>query len=225
MKAFIVFRDRVSYGKRCRKALRDAGLDVVVADHGSTYPPAVAWLRQLERYGDMPVLRRGPGHHPRDLWSDPAFRELCGDERYIVTDPDVIPSEDCPWDWPQYLSGLLDEYGRAKAGLGLRLDRIPENYQWREKVLGWEAQFWLSQLRDGVYGTVIDTTLAMYRPLAESTGFVIDDAIRTGHPYVADHVSWYEDLDDPTPEQAYYHEHAEPGISFWTLRSKSAWGS
>jgi hypothetical protein len=223
LKAFIIFRDRVTYGQRCMAALLSAGLEPVVVDHGSSWVVALTWLSSLERDG-MLVLRRGGGHHPRDLWRWEPFREACGDGRYIVTDPDVVPSADCPADWPDRLGEALDRSGRPKAGLGLRLDRIPEHYQRREQVLSWEAQFWDKPLDDGTYDAIIDTTLALYRPLPESPAFSVE-AVRTGPPYVADHLAWYEDLADLSPEMRHYHEHADPGISYWTLRGRSVWGN
>ena len=160
------------------------------------------------------MLRRDGGH-PRDIWGWAPFLGMCGGDRYIVTDCDVVPSEECPADWPEYLSHVLDTHPDCrKAGLGLRTDRIPEHYRWRDRVIGWEAQYWLAELEDGVFEANVDTTLAMYRPLHEM-GFGLDASLRTGPPYVADHLAWYENLDGLTPELAWYHEHAEPGISFW----------
>ena len=223
MKAFIIFRDRVSYAQRCYAALLAAGLEPVVVDHGSSWVAALTWLSSLERDG-LPVLQRGGGHHPQKLWHWEPFREACGDSRYIVTDPDVVPSEDCPADWPDVLGEALDRTGRPKAGLGLRLDRIPAHYQRRQQALEWEAQFWKDPLDGGLYDAIVDTTLALYRPLTESPSFEVT-AVRTGPPYVADHLAWYEDLGNLTPELAHYHEHADPGISYWTLPGKSVWGN
>lgn len=215
MKAFVIFRDRVSYGRLCVEALMAAGLEVVIVDHGSTWPDAVNWIRDLRKNG-IQVADDGGGH-PRDLWTRSWFRQACAQERYIVTDPDVIPSGDCPADWVSHLSNVLDKYSFFhKAGLGLRLDRIPQHYAWRERVDGWEQQFWQNQLEPGVYNANIDTTLALHVPLMEQ-GAHSFTALRTGFPYVADHLAWYENLDQLTPEQRYYHEHAEPMISHWTV--------
>lgn len=221
MKAFIIMRDRASYARRGVAAFTRAGLEPVVADHGSTYGPALDWLATLERDGTARVLRKGGGH-PRDLWGWPPFRELVSDEPYVVTDADVAPSDDCPLDWPDRLADLLDRYpGYHKAGLGLRLDLIPETYQWHNKVMSWESRFWQFPIEDEVYAGGIDTTLALYRPGAS---FAVDGALRTGHPYVADHLSWYENLDDLSPEIEWYVTHAEPGISHWTTLDRSNWG-
>ena len=226
MKAFIIFRDRVTYASRCAAALTEAGLDVVIADHGSTWPPALAWLAEAEADG-VPVLRRGGGH-PRGLWSYPPFNELRGADRYLVTDCDVVPSGDCPADWPEKLGELLDAHPRAvKAGLGLRTDDIPESYQRRDQVIAWESQFWQYPVADTpvpAYWAGIDTTLAVYR---ENAGFVLETMLnlRTAPPYLASHLAWHEDLDDPAEEIRYYYAHAEPGISHWTTRGHSNFGN
>jgi hypothetical protein len=223
VKAFVIFRDRVTYGRPCVTALQSAGLDVVIADHGTTHPEALAWLQDLQRAG-TPVMYCGAGHHPRDLWNHNWFRDMCGPGQYIVTDPDVIPSDDCPPDWPEHLARVLDAHpGCHKAGLGLRTDRIPARYPRRERVIEWERQFWQQDAGDGAYHAPVDTTLALHVPL-EQQGMHSFAAVRTGHPYVADHLAWYENHDNLPDDLCHYHEHAESGISFWTLAGRSAWG-
>jgi hypothetical protein len=220
VKAFIIFRDRVTYGKQCYQAMQDAGLEPVVVDHGSTWPVALAWLDVLEASGAV-VLRRGGGH-PRDMWNWEPFCAVRGEDRYVVTDPDVIPSPGCPLDWPSHLETMLDKYpGLAKAALGLRIDNLPDCYSRKQQVTDWENQFWQDELDPGVYRAPVDTTLAMYR---ERSAFLMD-GIRTGFPYVADHLAWHEDLEELPAETAYYYEHAERGISHWAARGHSAWGN
>jgi len=232
MKAFIIFRDRVTYAHLCLTAMTEAGLDPVIVDQGSSWPLAKDYLVAMRTAG-VQVLYRGGGH-PRTLWDWEPFRQACGQERYVVTDCDVVPSDDCPLDWPGQLSWLLDQHpGYPKAGLGLRLDRIPDTYQRKDHVLKWEQKFWDESLNGAqmngakVYSAPIDTTLALYRPLQEQPGQTFDitlNAIRTGYPYVADHVAWYEDYDELDEELRWYHEHAEPGISYWTVAGRSTWG-
>lgn len=223
MKSIVIFRDRVTYARRCWVALAKAGLEPVIVDHGSTWPAALEFLGEAEDGGTL-VLRRGGGHHPQSLWGWEPFRAACGSGRYIVTDPDVVPSEDCPADWAVRLGWVLDRFPQAKAGLGLRVDRVPAHYQRRGHVLSWEQQFWRDRLADGVYAAAVDTTLALYRPLSEVPEFPLASAARTGFPYVADHLAWYEDLDNLPPELSYYYEHADPGIAYWATAGRSAWG-
>lgn len=225
MKAFVIFRDRVTYGRLCVDALAAAGLEPVVVDHGSTWEPAKDWLAELAAAG-VPVMRKGGGH-PRKLWDWALFRGIVGTaERYIVTDPDVIPADGCPLDWPDHLGWVLDEHPDAtKAGLGLRIDNIPDSYLRHDQLIAWETRYWQYPVADGVYRADIDTTLALYRPLAKMHDFVLAGAFRTGPPYVADHLAWHEDLENPSEEIRYYYEHAEPGIAHWTVSGRSNFGN
>lgn len=221
VKAFIIFRDRVTYGRLCLAAFQAAGLETTIVDHGSTWPEAVDWLRELKKSG-VPVIDEGGGN-PRDLWQREWFRSACAREKYVVNDPDVIPSEECPPDWPQHLSEILDRHPNYhKIGLGLRIDRIPEHYTQRSNVIGWEAHFWDHEVEHGVYHADVDTTLAVHIPMMDM-GCHSFSAMRTGFPYVADHVAWYEDYRNLSEELAYYHSHAEEGISCWTPRKEAPW--
>lgn len=224
MRAFIIFRDRVTYAHLCLTAMTEAGLEPAVIDQGSTWPLALDWLKVLEAAGVL-VLRRGGGH-PRGLWDWPPFREACGDGRYVVTDPDTVPADDCPRDWPAVLGGLLDRHPEAaKAGLSLRTGNLPGHYSRRDQVIRWEQGFWEHPVDGGqAYRAGIDTTLAMYRPLSEQPMFSIDASLRAAPPYAADHLAWHEDLDALPEEIAWYYEHAEPGITHWAARGRSTFG-
>jgi hypothetical protein len=219
MRAFIIFRDRVTYGRLCFKAMQDAGLEVFIVDHGTTWPEAVEWLVELKKSGIQVIDDYG---HPRDLWERPWFRAICASEQYVVTDPDVVPSEGCPLDWPQRLSELLRKYPTYhKVGLGLRIDNLPLHYQKRGDAIGWESHFWDTPVEDNVFHADVDTTLAVHLPTMEM-GAHSFRALRTGFPYVADHLAWHEDLDNLSPEMQYYHEHAERGMCSWTLPGRGA---
>lgn len=211
MKAFIIFRDRVTYAKRCALVLARAGLDVHVVDHGSSLPAALAWLDELENDWGAPVMRRGGNAYPWQLWQWAPFRDLMQNdsEPYVVTDPDVIPSGDCPADWLGRLATVLDRSGCVKVGLGLRLDRVPDDDAGR-KVLAYEEQFWADAWEPGIYRANVDTTLALHRPFTQYPVFALGPALRLGFPYVADHLAWYE-RGPLTPELAWYHAHADAG--------------
>jgi hypothetical protein len=212
-------RDRVTYARQCLAALAAAGLEVHVADHASTWPAALAWLAGLEESGEAVVHRRGENAYPWALWQWGPFRDVMSgdDQPYVVTDPDVIPSGDCPADWPQRLAGLLAASQArpgprgpcVKAGLGLRLDRLPAAR--REEVTSWERVFWADEQEPGVYRANVDTTLALCRPYTEYPLFSLGPALRTGFPYVADHLAWYEDPGSLSPELRHYRSRADAG--------------
>jgi hypothetical protein len=215
VRAFIITRDRVSYAQRTAEAFDAAGLDVVIADHGSTYEPMLEWLSTRDN-----VYRRGSGHHPRGLWEWDTFRELAGTERYVVSDPDTPPSEDCPSDWLPFLNHVLDSTGVCKAGLGLRIDDLPYHYARRDQVIGWESQYWAHKVAPGLFSAPVDTTIALHAPLSQHAQHQLA-GVRTDHPYVADHLPWYEDFNNLPEDVEYYYEHSESGISFWATPGKS----
>jgi hypothetical protein len=209
--AIIIFRDRVTYARRCAESLAAAGLDVHVVDHESTWPPAVEWLERCP----FPVHRL-PNGHPRTLWKWPGLRRVVGRCRYVVTDPDVVPDEGAPADFVARLDELLDRYaGRAKAALGLRVDDLPDHYAEAERVRAWESRFWSVELEPGVFDARTDTTLALYPALSERPAFALGPALRTGPPLTARHLPWYEDSARADAELEHYRRHAAVGASHW----------
>ena len=149
------------------------------------------------------------------MWQWELFRQACGTGRYVVTDPDVVPAQDCPADWLATWAGcwIFTPAGRRRGWACARTisRRITAT---RDQVVAWESQFARSQVNPGIFGAPVDTTLALYHPLSDWDRFTLA-ALRTGEPYPADHLAWHENLDDLDPELAWYHEHAEPGIPFW----------
>lgn len=222
MRAYVVFRDRLTYAGRCLDALFRAGLDVTVIDHGTTFPDAVAWLKALERAG-VPVWYHGGGS-PRDLWGRPQFREAAEAEPFVLTDPDVVPDENCPADWPQHLLDLLARHPETpKVGLGLRIDDLPDHYPRKRQVIEWENQYWARQVEPGLWDAGVDTTLAVNRQL-NGAGHSLT-GMRTGPPYTAHHLAWYEDPENLPDDVAHYYRNLEAGISFWTVGVRSVWGN
>lgn len=219
MHAFVIARDRVTYARRCVDALLRVNLDVIVVDHGSTWAPMLGWLGVTDRLAGEVRTFRCSNRHPRDLWApgNAIERFVEPGEPFIVTDCDVVPDEACPADWIGWMRVTLDTYpALKKVGLGLRTDDLPEHYEHRDAVRHWEAQYQpvdaggvLAPVEGG-RGVIadIDTTLAMYRWYEP---FAIGPAMRLSAPYVARHLSWYENSSSLTPEQAYYRDHAVHG--------------
>jgi hypothetical protein len=229
MKAFVIARDRVSYAEQCVKALKRVGLDVVIIDRESTWSPMLDWLTDERR--DTEIVRVTNGH-PHNLWHPDGVLAsmVTPNERFILTDCDVVPARNCPGDWPQVLSELLDAYPmHCKVGLSLRIDNLPDCFTYAERVRLWEAKYWSDGPYDSpvwevdagtgvdgppvrVYRASVDTTLAMYRRFEP---FRIDPALRTAPPYSALHLPWYEDSANESDELRYYREHVAPSVSHW----------
>lgn len=190
--------------------LEQAGIcRIYIIDNHSTYPPL------LDYYESCPYtifrLDRNVGFQA--LWHTPIFNRFKGDY-YVYTDPDIIPTTNCPKNAVSYFRELLDRFPEVdKVGFGLKIDDLPDHYPLKEKVLQWEAAFWQKQVAPGVYDAAIDTTFALYRPHAQGGSEL--RSLRTGMPYLARHTSWYLDPFHLSEEETYYQAHAGRAAS-WT---------
>lgn len=212
---FINVRDRLEPLAKLLEWLRKAGHhNIVLINVASTYPPLLRFL------GSCPYrvvnLKRNLG--PFALWLLPEFRKVVREQWFVYTDSDVVPAEDCPLDAVAYLHRLLQQFPlHLKAGLGLRLDDLPDCYRQKQKVIEWESGLYGRELMPGVFQADVDTTFALYRPHAPRTC----PAIRTRGLYEARHTPWYADSANPDEEEVYYHSHAWPVARHWRLNGSN----
>lgn len=200
---FAPLRDLVAWLERVGQR------EIHLCDNASTYEPLLDYLAASPHH----VVRLGENLGHRAPWLSGLVTELGLDRPFIVTDPDVVPSEECPDDALDVFLDVLLRYPELdKVGFSLRLDDLPRHYAHRDAVLRWEAQFWQRRHASGFWQAAIDTTLAVYRPGEHHQN---DRAVRSPHPYVARHMPWYQDSGRPDPEQTYYLEHADTSIINW----------
>jgi hypothetical protein len=205
---FINCRDRVTPLAELLDYLERAGCEpIYLLDNDSTYPPL------LEYYEETPhtVIRLGENRGHRWFWESGLLDELGVRGRYVFSDPDTVPIEECPLDAVEYFWEVLDRYpGYKKAGFGLRIDDLPDHYGLKQDVIVWESRFWNRVVAPRLYDARIDTTFALYRgPEHAPTA-----AIRTGYPYLVRHTTWYLDTDNVPEEHRYYIDRAE-GVASW----------
>jgi len=208
---YVNVRDRVTPLRALVAWLERAGHQrIVLLDNASTYEPCVEYLKATPH----DVVCLGANLGSQALWR----AGLQPNGWYVYTDPDVLPTPLCPLEAVAHLRDVLDRHsGYSKAGLGLYLDDVPETMP----SLWWERRLltphpddsWPGELEPGVYGSLIDTTFALYRP---GMGFTYR-AIRCGAPYQARHASWY--VTEPGEEDRYYLDHALQG------REASSWAT
>lgn len=206
----ITVRDRLAPldGLVTRLESLDA-VQIYLVDNDSTYPPLVDYLSRTPHR----VIRLGSNLGARASWITGLVQVLGHDRNYVVTDPDVVPDDTCPDDFLDHFARLLERYPDVgRVGFGLRLDDLPANLSRTSEVRTWEGQFWEVEREPEVYVADIDTTFALYRAGRPVRGSV---ALRTGSPYVARHLAWYDDPDDPDEEELYYREHADKTINSW----------
>ncbi len=212
---FITVRDRLGPLELLLDWLHSVGQhEIWLVDNASTYPPMVEFLDQSDRRADYNVVRtcRNLGH--RAPWLSGSVQRQAHQRHYVVTDPDVVPVDECPPDALDHFRMLLDKYPEIdKVGFGLRTDDLPEHYPLRHDVIDWERPFWQDEVEPRVFRAGIDTTFALYRPLDRRDE--MPRSLRTGPPYVARHLPWYTNPASLSEEDRYYRVHADRTISNW----------
>ena len=216
---FVTLRDRLSPLLLLLDWLESAGYsNIFLIDNASTYPPLCRFLERC-RYN---VCYTGKNLGHRAPWLSGMVQREARESYYVVTDPDVVPSEHCPTDVCSFLERILiSNTDVEKVGLGLCIDDLPNCYRFRESVIQWEKKFWINEREPGVYEADVDTTFALYRPYGKVLRHF--PCLRTGYPYVARHLPWYEDSDSPSEEVIYYRKHASNCVSNWDKEHLSAW--
>ena len=210
-------RDRLEPMRHLINWLYSANMrNIWICDNASSYPPLLEFLSGLS---NVVYLDRNLGH--RAPWLSGLVPRLGRNSHFIVTDPDVVPDENCPKDAVAHFYELLKRYPHEdKVGFGLKIDDLPSHYAHRSRVFAWESQFWKDELEPGVFRAPIDTTFALYRP---GLGHSNNKALRTGAPYVARHTPWYVNSVDLSEEQRWYVDHADKAVSNWDQSTLPAW--
>jgi len=207
---FIIQRNNLTRGfQRLVEWLQSAGMtNITVIDNASTWAPLLAYYKTL---CDVRIMML-PENHGHDVFWKLGWH-LHQTERFIITDPDVVPDGGCPKDLVLKMHMVADRYKPSKVGPGIRIDNLPDHYHLKQLMLDSEMGYWQEAdripLRDGFFAR-IDTTFALYEPGAEKW----DGAhIRLDFPYVVEHVPWYDNSSQPNEEREFYKATVAPGIS------------
>lgn len=214
---FINSRDRVACLCELITWLYEAGHhNITILDNDSSYPPLLEYYETLEGIATVVKLSKNLGS--KALWSWGESRKIVR-APFIYTDPDVVPSKECPDDLISFLLRAANYLGYPhKIGLALRIDDIPDCYAPATQVRNWESQFWQHKIGDfenvPLYHAAIDTTFALYTDFAP---FSLH-GVRTGAPYIARHLPWYADSTQPTEEEKYYEHNASKAFHNWGVQ-------
>jgi GT2 family glycosyltransferase len=211
---FIICRDRLDPLQKLLKRLDEFGMKkIIIIDNDSIYPPLVNFYRTLK---NIQVIRTGANIGHTVPWEGSFIKTLVPNDFYIVSDPDVIPTEKCPNDVVKYFLDLHEKYPLyQKIGFGLKIDDLPNEYALKKSVIEWESQFWKQELEINVFEAAVDTTFALYKPYTFS--YLLSPSIRTGDPYLARHLPWYVSSKKLSGEENFYRDRANSKITSWNL--------
>lgn len=210
----IICRDIVSSLSSLVSWFENAGHEnIILLDNNSTYPPLLEYLSKSSHE----VIRLGTNMGHKSPWSSGLVSRFDNKTPFVITDPDLLPDPEAPADSFEYFQEVLLRYvDFDKIGFGLHIDDLPTYYPFREQVINWESPFWANEIEPKVFKAHLDTTLALHRP---KTLYKVTEALRTGFPYLAKHLPWYQNPYNPNEETAYYLEHRDDSIGYWNRQS------
>ena len=189
-------------------------IDIILVDNGTTYPPTLEFIKELERTGTKVIWNKGG-------WLDGVEEDLKSQECdvYGLTDPDVtFIRRDAI---RLYYNMMLSNERIDCVGPNLKTNLLPKNEYTDEQIALQQQQFGekpVEILHTRAYGDVklirapIDTTFALRRKKNGIRRFFYD-SFRVLHPYDARHLSWYLDPKNLPPDEKWYLEHADEKIA------------
>ncbi|WP_082548560.1 glycosyltransferase family 2 protein [Variovorax sp. Root473] len=212
---FVISFNHLTYLQASIAYFEKAGFkNIHIIDNASSYPPLIEYLRASPHK----VHYMGINYKHTVLFDSLKFKEIVDSKYFVLTDPDVLPVEECPLDFLYvFFDVLLSHPAKNKIGFSLKLNDLPDHYELKENVLKWEGRFYEKLKNHGeltVYDAPVDTTFALYRPRAQWRTSDFFSAFRMGYPYEARHLPWYRDLSKLTDEEIYYRS-LDQGSSNW----------
>jgi len=212
---FIICRDRFTPLLSLVKWLEAESMtNIIFINNASTYPPMLKFFKET-KYTVINLKLINAGHTV--AWTEGIIDMFAYDKPYILTDPDVIPSEDAHGAVRYFVETLNTHKQYIKVGFGLRIDNLPDHYEQKNNVIRWEEKFWKNEVDKDLYDADIDTTFALYRPNAP---YVLGPSLRTGDKYLAEHEPWYIDSNNIPADLKYYRKHADKTIGTWGINKK-----
>ncbi len=174
--------------------------NIYIIDNHSNYKPLIDYYVNCKHT----VISLSANIGYKSLWDTGIYLWFKG-LPYIYTDPDVLPTEQCPLDAIEYLLKILKQYeheGITKVGFALKIDDLPDFYPKKKAVIALEKLYWSNEIEKNIYKADIDTTLALYMP--NSKGQQWGSTLRIGGQYVFRHLPWYENPEISSEEELNY---------------------
>lgn len=174
--------------------------NIIILDNDSTYPPLVEWYENCPYH----VIKLGRNLGFKAIWKSKLTAKI-RKGWFVYTDSDVVLSPDCPADIMQRMIDVMtkEKPNAIKVGPGIEIDDLPDCYSQKQEVIAHETKHY--QHKEGnLYRAPIDTTFALYRPLSGLNRSRAAETYRLASPYTIQHLPWYSDSANPTPEEEYY---------------------
>jgi hypothetical protein len=208
IKAFVTIWNRFSWAIPMCEHYEKAGLEIILLNNKSDYPPCLEWLKNCS-YKVLNMENYGPWcffQNP-DLWQKIP-------DRYIYISDSDYDVSGVPLDFVEVLMKGLENQTpqereiRWKSGLCFKLDDVPPD-EWINPTLEYEKRYYRKDLTNeyGFQRAWIDTGPAIYdRSKRQGSGLGNRwyEAIRAPFPYQCRHLDWYLTPDNLTDEDKYF---------------------
>lgn len=206
---YIISYNRLSYIRLLTDFLEKRGFqNIHIIDNQSSYPPLLEYLKTSKH--QVHYMNKNYGHMV--FWESGKFDDVAKNQYYVISDPDILPTDECPNDFMNVFLRLLQEYPEVtKVGFALKVDDLPEHYSVLKRAIELERQKYPPEIRlkdkEGArefYQAPLDTTFALYRPSKSRVSKDFYKAVHVGGEYVARHLPWYSTPDNFTEEDLFY---------------------
>ena len=209
MKVFMTIFNRFTWAIKMCEKFDSAGLEVILIDNKSTYPPCLEWLKNCNYKVEPGTNNYGPWEFMRtDLFTK------YPDRYFFLADSDYDISQ-VPDDFPEFLmKGLLNTIHPEvwKSGLSVEIEDLSKN-EYTKQIYEHEISFWQTEVDDlGFYHSWVDVGIALYDRTRRKSNWY--DALRAPRPYTCQHLDWYLTPETIREEDIYYFEiknHAHHG--------------
>ncbi len=211
---FIISFNRLSYLERLVNFLIEKHYtNIHIIDNNSSYQPLLEYLSTVPC--TVHRLSNNLGH--KAVWECGLFDDIITNQFYVVSDCDILPSDDLPENFIAYFLELLTRNKKiTKVGFALKIDDLPDHFNQKKKVIEWESKYWANEIEKDIYYAPIDTTFALYRPGIYPNRKKWWESLRVSGPFLAKHLPWYEDSLNPSEETIQYQNSISFDVSDWT---------
>jgi len=180
--------------------------DITIIDNASTYEPLLKWYDEVKN--DVKIIRHQGNHGPWVFFTSNLWNTIDSDF-YVYSDADLELNEEMPYNWQEIMLEYYNKHnGDLKIALSLRLDDIPDHYEFKDRVKAHQNVCWYPTEEENVYRAISDLQFCFD---SKTKGHRYD-SLRLAGKFMARHIPWYLDFNNIDKEERYYIEHINPGF-------------
>lgn len=206
----LLSHDRLSTLEKLCDQLTLLGYDNInILDLGSTYTPLLDWYKVCDH---EVIMADNIGH--KGLWNAGYIKLFENWPFVAVSDSDIELNLNTPKGFIEDMVCIAKDYRVDKIGCAIEYRDIT-NPVLKQIITPIEQQYWQKRLAHVTwecFSAPVDTTMCVVKPQLPFQYH----AVRVAEEYTIKHCPWYEDWNNLTEEQIYYHTHADPLIATGT---------